>query len=328
MSAKQSILKNSLTSPTQKLVISGVCVQDRHHQLAAILGSAVDAHLARVFCVPIACDQSSGGTDTAKDTWLVDQVNTNKLCSLTELRGLSERRSASISLRNHIQAIQKLIANYERSITNDIRAVQSLLRLVMYVPSEDCVLYDGDELRIIQWGEAQFGSALDDTPLLQTMASRPLPALPRARRVQSAAVKFINYIGSINRDNAKKLAKLKRKAGAKTGLLTITLMWNTLDDLDIHVACPDGTNINYSNRSSCGGKLDVDMNVSDPKLDPIENIFWAKHPPVGTYKVYVDNFYNRSNLKGGTPFQVFIDYASNIQKMTGMVSTKHGLLPV
>ena len=325
---------NSSISPTQKLAIAGRHVHDKYHQLLAILSSAADTNLASVFCRPIAYGQPDNAVDATlgtwigatRDTWIADEVHADNLRSLSELNGLSEKRSANIALQGIVQSIQKLIVGHGQSATSDIKAVQSLLELILYIPSEQCVLYDGEQVRIIQWGEVESGKSLGETPLLQTMAARPLPAPPPVAMVKSKAANFIKKIGPIN--NNRKLEKVKRKAGAKTGLLTITLMWNTLDDLDIHVACPDGTDIYFGNKQSCGGRLDVDMNASNPKLDPIENVFWAQHPPAGVYKVYINNFCKRSKLAGGTPFEIFIDYASNIKTTTSTVTCDQGLLPV
>ena len=76
----------------------------------------------------------------------------------------------------------------------------------------------------------------------------------------------------------------------------ITLIWGTVDDLDLHVVEPSGEEIGYGNRTSdTGGTLDVDSNAGcgSPDENPVENVFW----PVGTasqgnYTVYVD-FYRR-----------------------------------
>jgi hypothetical protein len=91
--------------------------------------------------------------------------------------------------------------------------------------------------------------------------------------------------------------------GAKTGDIQISLIWNTVDDIDLHV--------NYSNRSSnetifwryrlgrSGGMLDIDMNGSGPQSNkPIENIFWPNNAaPSGQYTIGVHFFRSWSQNK-------------------------------
>lgn len=88
------------------------------------------------------------------------------------------------------------------------------------------------------------------------------------------------------------LAKRLEREGAKSGDVTISLMWNTEDDLDLAVVTPGGFRINYqAKKSPCGGELDVDMNASAPyNTKPVENVFWGAGTgaPLGRYKVDVN----------------------------------------
>lgn len=74
-----------------------------------------------------------------------------------------------------------------------------------------------------------------------------------------------------------------------TGDVQITLRWETSDDLDLHVTDPLSFEICYNNkRSSSGGRLDVDANMSRDKLmrHPVENVYWPSgRAPKGEYKV-------------------------------------------
>jgi outer membrane protein OmpA-like peptidoglycan-associated protein len=88
------------------------------------------------------------------------------------------------------------------------------------------------------------------------------------------------------------------REGAQTGDLQFSLMWNNLNDIDLHVVDPFAEEIYFARRrSSSGGILDVDMNVhykKDRYSDkPVENIFWPHgKAPAGRYKVSVVHYKN------------------------------------
>merc|ERR1711879_60149 len=78
-------------------------------------------------------------------------------------------------------------------------------------------------------------------------------------------------------------------------------MWDTTDDLDLHVVPPGGPEIYYGSKKSMGGELDVDMNAQGPySIEPVENVFWPPYvpgtaePPHGEYRVFVENYTRRS----------------------------------
>jgi hypothetical protein len=108
------------------------------------------------------------------------------------------------------------------------------------------------------------------------------------------------------------------------GDVKVTLSWNNLADVDLHVVDPYGEEIYYSHKSSAsGGALDIDNTYG---YGP-ENIFWpAGGAPTGTYKVYV-NFYgigtsgasNRSS-----DFTVLITAFRNSKTYTGTVTSNSG----
>ncbi|MDG4554782.1 MAG: hypothetical protein P9E24_11140 [Candidatus Competibacter sp.] len=79
-------------------------------------------------------------------------------------------------------------------------------------------------------------------------------------------------------------------AGATTGEITVTLLWNSHGDLDLVVSCPTGRRLDYRNPAECGGTLDVDANTARDKLQdrPVENMFWpAGKAAPGSYRVAV-----------------------------------------
>ena len=78
-----------------------------------------------------------------------------------------------------------------------------------------------------------------------------------------------------------------------SGELQVTLQWDNLADMDLAVAEPGGTGINYFNRRSVtGGTLDIDSNFPcGESLNYVENIFWpANAAPPGTYTVTVTQY--------------------------------------
>ena len=79
------------------------------------------------------------------------------------------------------------------------------------------------------------------------------------------------------------------------GNLRITMTWDRMGDMDLHVVPPCGTEIYYGRQVACGGNLDVDScpaqspsssypSGTDPCTGP-ENIYWAGTPANGTYVV-------------------------------------------
>lgn len=110
---------------------------------------------------------------------------------------------------------------------------------------------------------------------------------------------------AIKRFEAKKITEIDKiieETGAKIGPVTVSLLWNTTDDLDLHVTTPKGDIINYNNKTgSSGGKLDVDRQVNSFVTNPVENIYW-QNPPRGTYTVKVNMYSKRT--EGNVPFSV------------------------
>jgi uncharacterized protein YfaP (DUF2135 family) len=88
------------------------------------------------------------------------------------------------------------------------------------------------------------------------------------------------------------------RAGAKSGDVQISLIWDNFNDLDLHVFTPRGENIFFGHRRSrCGGELDIDMNAGLAMTrEPVENIYWSKgRAPKGKYRVAVHHFRNHGD---------------------------------
>jgi len=95
--------------------------------------------------------------------------------------------------------------------------------------------------------------------------------------------------------------KVKRAGGNVDAQLRVSLNWFNKDDLDIHVTEPNGNIIYFGNR---GNKLDVDMNVSSPVRDAVENVRWLHKPANGKYVVAIDNFTPRETSDVGFNLEV------------------------
>ena len=144
-----------------------------------------------------------------------------------------------------------------------------------------------------QWGRNQRET--------QSRVSPPIGRLAYVIPVLCAVVAafiFFEYPQD-NKQSSKNLSDIVTRSGGAIGAVNVVLSWNTTDDLDLVVICPNGAEISFMQKENCGGRLDVDVNV-DPRnktSTPVENITWAHgDAPRGTYKVEVI----RQSLARGT----------------------------
>lgn len=122
------------------------------------------------------------------------------------------------------------------------------------------------------------------------------------------------------KDIQQELRKRLQREKAKSGEITISLMWDTSDDLDIHVVPPgDKGEINFSQKKRAGGELDVDMNAASPySKEPVENVFWPpfvpgmEGPPHGEYRVYLENYSRRDTQDSNWTCAVSVGGATQI----------------
>ncbi|HHW49546.1 MAG TPA: tetratricopeptide repeat protein [Clostridiaceae bacterium] len=126
--------------------------------------------------------------------------------------------------------------------------------------------------------------------------------IARQNEIDEAKAKLTEAIDSFNAKKITEIDIIIANAGARTGPVTVSLLWNTTDDLDLHVTSPLGDTVYYGNQFSySGGQLDVDRQVHTFVSYPIENIYWSE-PPRGEYIVKVNVFTKRTS--GDIPFQV------------------------
>ena len=119
--------------------------------------------------------------------------------------------------------------------------------------------------------------------------------------------------------------RLKRE-GAKSGAITISLMWDNYNDIDLHCIDPRGEVIYFGHRQSrSGGELDVDMNAGGPvSNEPVENIYWENKKAIkGNYQVYVNHYANHGCYECYDPtnYTVVVRYNNIVKEFKGKISS-------
>jgi hypothetical protein len=153
----------------------------------------------------------------------------------------------------------------------------------------------------------------------------PLRAARRARgnppRFQPQAVDASDAAHGGGGGGDKDFDRRLNVAGAKTGDIQISLLWDNVHDVDLHVIAPSGEHIMFAHRGSrCGGLLDVDMNVFPQTARPVENVFWPpRGAPPGEYEVYVHHYQFHVG-PDPTPFRVRIIAGGRKAIISGQVS--------
>jgi hypothetical protein len=129
------------------------------------------------------------------------------------------------------------------------------------------------------------------------------------------------------------LGRRLQAAGAKTGDVQVSIRWDNVNDIDVHVkveALGDGrwSLINFMNRlGRCGGLLDVDANAHPAMLvpRPVENVFWGKgQAPYGRYTVAIHHYRNWAGPVQ-TPVEVAVLVDGQLQRF--QVNSVYGAPP-
>ena len=124
--------------------------------------------------------------------------------------------------------------------------------------------------------------------------------------------------------NETELNNRLEREGGNTSKLMVSLLWNTREDLDLKVSCPNGNYVNHGKRdgqkNQCGN-LDVDANVASKKeaisSEPVENINLIEM--AGSYEIQVKSVTNGNSLLSGTPFEVVLLKRGKIRKFNGLI---------
>lgn len=155
-----------------------------------------------------------------------------------------------------------------------------------------------------------------------------LPSAEAFRRLQEKFHTFLLYPQKTMEERKANIdAEIKDRVTRAGGLyegvdLRASLVWNNRNDLDLHVITPAGDHIYYGDKqASCGGWLDVDMNVRGETTKPVENVRWAKGAArPGRYRVFVRNFAFHEPDKAPTPFKVELEVGGKITHFEAVIS--------
>ncbi|MBK9031214.1 MAG: hypothetical protein IPL61_07745 [Myxococcales bacterium] len=155
-----------------------------------------------------------------------------------------------------------------------------------------------------------------------------LDAVEAFRRLQDKFHAFLIYPGKTMDERRTNIdAEIKARVTGRGGMydgvdVRASLLWDNRNDLDLHVTTPAGEHIYYgAKQASCGGWLDVDMNVSGDSTKPVENVRWAKgKAPPGRYKVWVRNFRFHEPDHAPTRWKVELELGGEIRHVEGVIS--------
>ena len=105
--------------------------------------------------------------------------------------------------------------------------------------------------------------------------------------------------------------------------LSVSLAWDTKEDLDISVVCPNSNSVSFQKKlimqNDCGN-LDIDANYSPPiSMEPIEYI--DLKPLTGIYKIKITSRENEHSNKNQIPtkFKVEINDSGTIKLFDGSI---------
>lgn len=110
------------------------------------------------------------------------------------------------------------------------------------------------------------------------------------------------------------------RAGVQDRNVMVTLIWDNVNDIDLHIICPNGQRISYQAMTGCSGRLDVDANGGGPQTrNPVENISWGTNAPPGTYRVEVHHYANHG-APDPTPYRVRVRIGQEERYYSGILT--------
>ena len=119
--------------------------------------------------------------------------------------------------------------------------------------------------------------------------------------------------GGVTGAAAKRLESYK----ALSGPITVSLIWGTIDDLDLSVTTPAGETLNWEEKiSTCGGVLQIDANAQRVTETPLEHIYWQPgRIKAGKYPVRVQRDASKSASK--VEFKVLVIVSGKLTEYSG-----------
>ncbi|MFK8035301.1 MAG: hypothetical protein AB8B94_14260 [Hyphomicrobiales bacterium] len=321
LSQNADVVLSDLVTTSQKLVVAGKPISASHDALVRILERHGSKDLADHFCMPL----EGGGT-----YWVARNVNSNspapnKLMPLTQCDPEALPKALE-QLRSLISMVTDIRTSFAENNSADFKSALMGLDMLLRVPSKHSVLYNGKDLRISQWGEAPVINGIIEKLHLRDILAELTPPPPAPPPPQPTPIRRVlgNYITNALGLDAEARRRRAREGG-EAGTITVTLMWDTHDDLDLAIQCPDGQIINYGNKSACGGTLDIDMNAGNTKSDePVENIFFEKLPVAGLYRILLNNYASVQIGDPGTSYAVAITTSTDTNELRGRLRHRDG----
>ena len=110
----------------------------------------------------------------------------------------------------------------------------------------------------------------------------------------------------------------------KTGVIEVALIWDSTNDLDLHVVDPAGDEIDHNRKQSrSGGYLDIDCNAGchNTTKTPIQHVRWRQgSAPDGTYTVWVV-YYSDCENSGPTKYRIEVKIGNEpLQEYEGSIA--------
>ncbi len=110
------------------------------------------------------------------------------------------------------------------------------------------------------------------------------------------------------------------REGVQDREVMVTLIWDNVNDIDLHIICPNGQRISYVDMQGCGGRLDVDANGGGPQTrNPVENISWGTNAPPGQFRVEVHHYANHG-APDPTPYRVRVRIGDEERYYNGILT--------
>ncbi len=207
------------------------------------------------------------------------------------------------------------LAAYFYSRTNCVRLAQG-------VGKKGYFFFVGDEGFYPQLDKAAVRRVIGDE------LAEDMPAAEAFKRLQEKFHVFLLYPQKTMEErkaniDAEIRDRVTRAGGMVDGVdVRASLLWNNRNDLDLHVITPANEHIFYgAKQATCGGWLDVDMNVRGDTTKPVENVRWAKGAARrGRYRVFVRNYAFHEPDQQPTPFKVELEVSGKITHFEGVIS--------